>query len=64
MHESQDLVFIRTMSVVLGLLVLFTVAIMVLANTLSPAIDNASDPVVVNMMQGQLGPIGQSRVSE
>jgi hypothetical protein len=64
MHGNDDAVFIRTMSIVLGLLVMFTLVIMILANSLSPAVDNSSDPLVMNMMQTQLGPIGQSRVSE
>lgn len=64
MSGSQDSEFIRIMSVVMGLLVLFTVVIMVLANVISPTVDNSADPLVVQMMQEQLGPIGQSRVSE
>ncbi len=64
MHGNEDAVFIRIMSIVLGLLVMFTLVIMILANMLSPTVDNASDPLVMNMMQVQLGPVGQSRVSE
>ncbi len=64
MEASQDAVLIKIMGMVLGLLVMFTLAIMILANSLSPTVDNASDPLVINMMQTQLGPVGQSRVSE
>lgn len=64
MTGDQDALFLRMFSIVLGALIAFTLAIIVLANVFSPRSDSSADPLVVDMMKRQLGPVGQSRVGD
>ena len=62
MSTHDDSVFFRVFAVVLGALVIFTLFIMIVANVLSPDSQRFGDPVVQQMLQEQLGPIGRSRL--
>ena len=64
MSHQNDSAFLKTFTVVLGALVLFTVFIMVMANMFSPRTDALADPLVAAQQQERIMPVGKSRVAE
>lgn len=64
MSQQNDSSFFKTFGVVLGALVFFTVFIMIMANTFSPASDVMADPLVAAQQQERIMPVGQSRIAE
>jgi len=64
MSTTDDAQFMRLFGMVLGLLAAFTIFIMILANSISPATDRSTDSIITNTLIQQLGPVGRSRVED
>jgi len=58
--SHSDSTFFKPFAFVLGALVIFTLFIMFIANSLSP--DSPDDPLAIAEMQKSIAPVGQSRV--
>ena len=59
--SHSDSTFFKPFAFVLGALVIFTLFIMFIANSLSP--DSPDDPLAIAAMQKSIAPVGQSRVA-
>jgi len=59
--SHSDSTFFKPFAFVLGALVIFTLFIMFIANSLSP--DSPDDPLAIAEMQKSIAPVGQSRVA-
>jgi len=59
--SHSDSTFFKPFAFVLGALIIFTLFIMFIANSLSP--DSPDDPLAIAEMQKSIAPVGQSRVA-
>lgn len=64
MSGQQESTPYMMFAIVLGALVVFTLFIIVMAKSFSPASDPLSDPLVSAQQQERLMPIGKSRIAK